>query len=117
MTLPVWLSKPADVSFLVRLCLYGLVTGVCAFIARLVTEVIITSGVGFEGNPFSVFPTVETSGLIIAVGVGVAFSILFLWGQMQPQFKKWAEAVAIVGMLVVFFDAVWDVLLLLQSFR
>ena len=94
-----FLSKPADMVFLVRLCLYGLVTGVCAFIARLTTEAIITTGVGFEANPFTVFPTVETSGLIIAVGVGVAFSMLFLWGQMQPhlksfhsqQFESWPE--------------------------
>jgi len=90
-------SKPADVPFLIRLGLCGLVTGICAFVARVASEIMIRTGIGYEANPFSLFPPFEVSGLVIAVTVGFAFSLLFLWGQMQPQYEKWAEAVAIVG--------------------
>ena len=79
-----FLYEPADVPFLIRLSLYGLITGISAFVARVATEVMMRADVAYEANPFSMFPPIELSGLIIAVGAGVAFSLLFLWGQMQP---------------------------------
>lgn len=82
-----FLFKPADFGFLIRLSLYGLVTGVCAFVARVATEVMIRTGMGYEANPFSIFPPFEVSGLIIAVTVGLAFSLLFLWGVLRTMLQ------------------------------
>ena len=50
-----FLLKPADLPFLLRLVIYGLVTAVSAFIARLSTEILIKTGVGSELNPFFTF--------------------------------------------------------------
>ena len=104
-----FLSKPADLAFLLRISVYGLVTAVSAYVARFTTEILLRTQIAVEANPFfnllgPIHSTVQSSTLGILFASAVVYPMLFLWGQPRPKFKKWAEAIAIIGMLIVFFD-------------
>ena len=114
-----FLSKPVDISFLLRISIYGLMAEINAILARYVTEILLNTGMTKELNPFfyilySVHSNLYNSFTLIIIGSAGTFILLILWGLSNPKVKGRAEALAIMLMLVAFGSMVNNVLILID---